>query len=33
MDINYLALAGVFWLLVSGLIKGCERLQRPEARS
>ena len=33
MDINYLALAVCFWLLVAGLVKGCERLQRREAEA
>ncbi|MBP6119155.1 MAG: potassium ABC transporter ATPase [Giesbergeria sp.] len=32
MDVIYLALAGLFWLLTVALVKGCERLQRPEAR-
>ena len=32
MDVIYLALAGLVWLLAVGLVKGCERLQRAEAR-
>lgn len=33
MDLVYLALAGIFWLLAFGLLKGCERLQKPEVRA
>lgn len=33
MDLIFLALLGLFWLLAFGLLKGCARLASPEARS
>lgn len=32
MDIAFIALAGVFWLAIFGLARGCARLQAPGAR-
>ena len=33
MDFVYIALAGVFWLVVYGLARGCQSLQGQGARS
>lgn len=33
MDLVYIALAGVFWLAIIGLARGCARLQGPGGRS
>ncbi len=33
MDVVYLALAGLFWLAIYALIRGCLALQGPGGRS
>ncbi len=33
MDLVYLALMGLLWLLALGFVKGCARLIAPEVRS
>lgn len=33
MDLVYIVLAGVFWLAIFGLARGCARLQGPGGRS
>ena len=33
MDLVFIALAGLFWLAVAGLARGCERLQRSGSRT
>ena len=32
MDITYLGLAAVFWLLIWGLARGCDRISHREAK-